>query len=81
MFGKAARVRELERRIDAVEQDRLALQERLAAEESAHREALKRLAVSERRNDELQRKIDALADIERSLPKPPASGNGAGGAR
>lgn len=28
---------------------------------------------SQRRNDELQRKIDALADIERSLPKPPAA--------
>ncbi len=40
-----------------------------------------RLGDSQRHNDELQRKIDALADIERSLPKPPASGNGAGGAR
>ena len=40
-----------------------------------------RLGDSQRRNDELQRKIDALADIERSLPKPPAGGNGGGAAR
>ena len=40
-----------------------------------------RLGDSERRNEELQRKIDALADIERSLPKPPAAGNGAGATR
>ena len=40
-----------------------------------------RLSDSQRRNDELQRKIDALADIERSLPKPPAGGDGAGGNR
>ena len=32
-----------------------------------------RVSDGERRNDELQRKIDALADIERSLPKPPAA--------
>ena len=67
MFGKAARVRELERRIDAVELDRLALQERLAAEESAHREALKRLAVSERRNDELQALFSSLRSYRDSL--------------
>ncbi len=40
-----------------------------------------RLGDSQRSNDELQRKIDALADIERSLPKPPAGGDGAGGSR
>lgn len=40
-----------------------------------------KLGDSQLRNDELQRKIDALADIERSLPKPPASGDGAGGKR
>lgn len=39
-----------------------------------------RLNESQHRNDELQRKIEALADIERSLPKPPAASDVAGGA-
>lgn len=38
------------------------------------------LGDSQRRNDELQRKIDALADIERSLPKPPAATDAPAGA-
>ena len=39
------------------------------------------LGDSQRRNDELQQKIDALADIERSLPKPPAADAPGGAAR
>ena len=38
------------------------------------------LSDGQRRNDELQRKIDALADIERSLPKPPAANDAPAGA-
>ena len=67
MFGKTARIKELERRIDALEQDKLALQERLAAEESARRNELGRLAASERRGEEMQTLFSSLHSYRNSL--------------
>ena len=53
--------------------ERQRLEQQISRMTAQMNELEEQLSNSQRRNDDLQQKIDALADIERSLPKPPTA--------